>query len=652
MEKIRILLAACCLLAAAVSVWAQDSIPDSLKNSELVTPDSARGDEKIETDDPTARDKKPRLDPLDKKRILTDTLDIWETEIESSPETTITVIESSIYDENLYLSRGVGDEFKPFAGLPIVTHGIVGAPKIPVEYLNVAGTEIRLNGLPFAYNGLYRPYIIGTDLDVLPWEILNQIEIKNGYADLSLRRPGGQSGSDVEVFRGAYGYGGTRWRFYQPLGSKTKGYFTLGFKKADPFYTNSNYDGYHVAGGIERKLMGGVLNIDIWKYRAKAGLLSFDFIVNQLDRHSRGIDRTELTYSREITPPLSFKATGLYHRSAQTITGYAGEFKTKNDIAGAKGELQYKNDSLSVELSSAYYNSSLYDHPGVTPSVNIYEHQARIDGRWNKIGYKAELGYNWAGIDHAAILPSAEFKYDFKDRLFTALSFYRQRRSPDLYLLYYDDYVVNLGSSDLDSYHFLPSSTLKSPLTTAVSLKLGWGISTIDIYAGLTIKDIKDQIRLAYYLPGQGEYILSPVNFDDRMTVIDAGIKGGYGPLQAELSAAYRIWNEKYFDDGLEKGPAVLGFGRLTMEKQFFIPDLYLGGSIEAQASSRRDYRTMQIGLTDGFIIFEGRVVVRYKDFTFHLNEDNLTAAEYFPLYPYPGTPRSVWWGFKWEFVN
>ncbi|MEE9555254.1 MAG: hypothetical protein V3W18_13280, partial [candidate division Zixibacteria bacterium] len=443
-----------------------------------------------------------------------------------------------------------------------------------------------------------------------------------------------------------------RGRFYQPLGSKTKAYFTLGFKKTDPFYTNSDYDGYHVAGGVEREALGGIVNLDLWKHRANAGLLSFDFFVNQLGRQNRGINRAEISYERIITEPFQFTLTGLFHRSAQTINGYANEFKTVNDIGGGKADLAYNSDSLSMSLTSAYYNTRLYGHDSIEPSINIYEHRVRIDGHWNKISFETGIGYSWAGTDREAILPNADIRYNFTERNFVSLSLTRYRKSPDLYLLYYDDFVTGLGSNFLESYHFLPASNLKSPVTTAAAVKTGAELSIFDTHIGFSVKNIEDQVKLAWYLPNPGETIVSPVNFDDRLFEIDAGFTSELGPFAMEMSATYRYWDDKYFDDGLEKGPAVLGFGRLALEKQLFIPDLFMGGSLDARASSRRDYRAIQVGLTDGFVIFNGRLVFRYKDFTFYLNDDNLAARQYYPLYPYPGTPRGVWWGFKWEFFD
>ncbi len=648
MEKIRILLAAAWFIILFVSPSAQDTIPDSLKTDEFQLPDTLELRDVEYEADSTALDRKSRRDPIDKKRASPDTIGTIGDEEEPAvkPEPYI----PTAYENRNYLSRGVGDELAN-PRLLILTHGTVGTPQIPVKYLNVAGMDVRVNGLPFSYNGLYRPYIIGVDLNVIPWEILNDITIRGDYIDLSLGDPGGKRTiSDVEVSRGPYGYNSSRWRFFQPLGSRTTAYFTLGFKKTDPFYTNSDYDSYHVTGGAERKLLGGLLSLDLWRHRAKTGLLSFDFLVNQLARQSRGLDRTEISYNRKISDRLKLGLTGLYHRSAQTINGYSAEFKTKNDIGGGKADLSYRIDSLTLSLSSAYYNTRLYGHDGIKPSINIYEHKAKISGSWNKIIYNAGIGYSWAGTDRGAILPDAEIRYDITERYFANLSISRYRRSPDLYLLYYDDYVTGLGSSILESYRFLPVSALKSPLTTAVSAKFGGGFSIFDARIGLSVKSIEDQVRLAYYYPEMGEVIVTPVNYEDRFFEADIAFTGELGPVSGEISAAYRYWDERYFDDGLEKGPALLGFGKLAFEKQLFIPDLFIGGSLEARGSSRRDYRSVQIGLTDGFVIISGRIIFKYKDFTFYLNEDNLTARKYYPLYPYPGTPRAVWWEFKWEF--
>jgi len=562
--------------------------------------------------------------------------------------------ESSIYEKKLYASRGVEDEIKPYADLFRVTPGTVATPNIPVEYLNVAGKEISINGLPFSYNGIYRPYIIGTDLNVIPWEILYDIREKKDALDFTLGFPRNDvAGSDVEIAREPYGYSAARWRFYQPIGTKTRAYFTVDFKKTNSFFINSDYSGYHVTGGIKRNLLDGWLDIDGWKHRARAGLLSFDYLVDQLSRQSRGVDRAEIRYNREFGPPVKTVLTGFFQRSAQTITGYGNESKIKNDTGGGKAEITYKKAEFSAGLSSAYYNLRLYGLDRRGPSINVYDHHAQAAACLGRISADVDLAYAWSGTDGRAFLPGAQIGFELSEHYFVASSLAKSRRMADLQLLYFDDNVTNIGAGNiLTSYQFIPASNLKSPVTIETSIIIGRKGSGISGQLGLALKDIKNQQRLSYSEIDSGIFMISPVNFDDRFVEFSARLGAELGPVSGEGSVTYRKWKNRFFDDGLEKGPSAMGFCRLSIDKQFFIPELFFGGSIEMQASSRRDYRSIGIGLTDGFAVFCGRLTFRYKDFTFYLNEDNFTRISYYPLWPYPGTPRAVWWGFRWKFLD
>lgn len=605
-------------------------------------PDSLKSQEESESE------KKPvsrRGGDLDKLEAIPDTIPA---EQAGEPEA------GSIYDQRTYLSRGVGDEIKYQSDLFIITPGMTGSPQIPAEYLNVAGAEITVNGLPFVYNGLYRPYMIGTDLNVVPWEIVNGIRTGNGIIDFSLGAPPNDlNRSDVELARGPYGYDSPRWRFFRPFSRDTYAYFTLGFKKSSGYFFNTDYNGYHVTGGLKKHILGGKAEIDLWKHRARAGLLSFDDLAGRLSRQSRGIDRAEFRFGRTVISPLEMSITGLFQRSAQTITGYSGEMKTKHDIGGGKGSLSYEYLDGSVGAGAAYYNIRLYGLPDGRPSVNIFQYLAEIDGRRNDFTYKAEIKYEWNGADHGAFLPELTVSYRTDWRTAPFISFKKHRRIPDLYLLYFDDHVAGLGvGQTLDSYRFLFNSELAMPITTSASAGMKFESDILQALMMISRKNVDDQIRLAYEVDSLGQVTVSPVNFDDEFMEVHGKVEAAFGPFSGELSGSFRKWKNRYFSSGLEKGPAAIGFGRISFLRQFFIPDLYLGGSLEMQASSRRDYRSVLIGYTDAFAVFSGRLEFRYKDFTFWLNENNLENLGYYSLWPYAEEPRSVWWGFRWKFFD
>lgn len=650
MEKSRISHAAfgwliACLLAASSA--GQDIAPEPLREDTLSVPDTSEVEEGPLPDSTWQKEKLS----IDSSKAVGDTSAAVPQAVPAVPPAPV---EPSLYERRPYLSRGVSDEIKPATKLFVVTPGTIGSPRVPVEYLNIAGAEVTVNRLPFLYNGLYRPYLIGTDPGVLPWEILSDYHLRNGILDFTIGFPhDAPQGSDVEVARGPYGYNSTRWRFYQSLNSKTRAYFTVGFKKAKAFYTNSDYNGYHVAGGVSRSILGGKLNIDMWKHRARAGLLSFDFLVSQLDRQSRGIDRGEVNFDRKIRGNLKFALTGLYQRSAQTITGYAPESKTKEDIGGGKGKLYYDANGIGAGISSSYYNTRLYGLSSKEPSLNIYEHRLFLNLRSGRILLGGDLGYSWSGTDEENIITDNKLAYSLVDSLSAYISFSRDRRFPDLYLLYYGDEVAGLGYPDvLETYRFSSNPGLKSPVSNDASFGVKYGSHGISANAEVSLRKIERQIRLLYSESAPGSLVVAPVNFDDQFVETTVDFSGEKGPVSLVLTASYRKWKERYFAGGLEKGPSAVGFAALSFERRFFIDDLYLGASIETQASTRRDYRSIQIAYTDAFIILNGRFIFRYKDFAFYLNEDNLSSSGYYPLPPYPGTPRNVWWGFRWRFFG
>jgi hypothetical protein len=654
LEKNRIYIAAVVWLIAisvVTTAFAQDALPDTLDKPSHLSSDTLESEDAIPPDS-AAIERRAKEKLL--KEMLAKRDSAQAVEIEIDTFVTSQVSEFSIYEKKLYIAKGIEDEIKPVADLFIVTPGLVGAPALPVEYINVAGLDVTLNGLPFAYSGLYRPYVMGTDLNVFPWEFLNGIDRSNGHIDISVGAPPGDAkGSDVEVARGSYGYSGTRWRFYQPLNSSTYAVFAVGFKKTDPFYTNSDFDGFQVTGGIKRKILDGSLALNLYRHRAKAGILAFDFIPQQISRQSRGIDRAEVGYGRAVGENLEFSLAGFFHRSAQTIRGYTDEVKSTNDLGGGKADIAFDTGRFSIGVVSEIYSTRLYGIDNVRPSYDVVNENLKASGRWRDLSCSAALMYSWNKIDGSAYLPDTEIRYDLDDRYYAIASFSKYRGVPDLYLRFFDDYVDNLGFTDaLESYRFEAVPGLKTPVSTSASIGMGVNFPVVGADIGVNRKRINDQITLSYSESDPGDILATPANFDDEFTEITATLNAKIGPFSGEASAAYRWWDDRYFSDNLEKGPAVIGFGRLSFRRQFFIPRLFFGGSVEMEASSRRDYRSVTIGYTDAYAVFHGRLEFQYKDFRFYFNEDNLMAHKYYPLWPYPGRPRTIWWGFNWKFYN
>lgn len=563
-------------------------------------------------------------------------------------------VSSSAYKQRRYLSRGTGDEIGFISRYYIVTSGDVGQPQLLYKYLNVAGPDVRINGLPFVYGGMYRPYLTAVDLDVLPWEILRDIKSGNGVLNVSPGIPRGSSArSDVELSRGPYGYSGTRWRFAQPVGKDMHAYFTVGFKKSNGYFPNTDYDGYHVCGGVKKSFLGGEGEIDVWQHRARYGLRSFDYLVPQLLRQSRGVYRYEFRFKRPLVDPVNLWVTGLYQRSAKTVDGYGDQIKTKYDLGGGRGSLRLGFWEHTADAGMAYYNVKLYGLPNRSPNVNQFEYFINIEGSRGDWEQKVNLDYAWNGIDHGAFVPELRVSRGFGDKLMLFGEFSRKRKFPDLFLLYFHDYVSGLGAGQtLESYTFDSKSNLRMPIVGTLSLGLESSWHLFNVELSISGVRIDDQIRLSYQADTNGNVVVTPINFDDRYMKIEGRIDGSQGPFSGEFSAIYRKWDDRYLPDGLEKGPAAVGFGRLSFLKEFFIRDLYLGGSLEMQVSSRRDYRSILQGFTDGYAVFDGRLEFRYKDFTFRLNEDNLLDTRYYSLWPYPEKPRTLWWDFRWKFFG
>ncbi len=274
-------------------------------------------------------------------------------------------------------------------------------------------------------------------------------------------------------------------------------------------------------------------------------------------------------------------------------------------------------------------------------------------GKLVSIDYDLNVVYAWNKVDKSAFLPSAKLFYALNSNQKPFIEIIRSRRQPDLNLLYFNDSASGLGVGTLlNSYSFISNPDLKMPVTTQATfgVESSWGqVKSIE---GISYKKIKSQIYLTYASDSVGNFTVTPTNFDDNFMEIFARASADYGPLTGEVSGAYRKWSKRFFSDNLEKGPAALAYARLSYLKQVFIPRLYLGASLEARVSSRRDYRSITKGFTGSFSSLSGRLEFRYKDLTIWLNDENLLNSSYSTWWPYLESPRIVWVGFMWNFFN
>ncbi len=564
----------------------------------------------------------------------------------------------STYQKRIYLSQGIADETKGIPGSFLISPGPVGSPRILDEYLNVPGNDIYINGMPFLYNGINRPFVIGIDMETIPWETINNIERNSDISncdgiDFRMGRPANNDNkSDVELARGPYGYNGSRWRFFRPFGQKAYGYFTLGFKKSGGYFDNSDYNGYHVSGGITANILNGTFSADLWKHRAKAGLNSFEYLIPQVSRQSRGIDRGEFKFVRKLKTSALMNISTVFQRNAQTIYGYANPLTANLNLSGGIFSVVDSLKGKTLEAGIKYYNMHMTGAVRNSPQVNDYDFYSRLNWLFEKWRYDIKLDYAWNKIDKSTLLPYGIVKYDLSTNLTPYFSVARYRRLPDMNLLYLNDTVENLGiSGHLESYKLISNPDLHSPQTTKAAIGLQSKFGKFSTNIGVSYKTIDSQIYLNYS-DSSGNFVARPTNFNDRFIELIVSAEGSVGPFSGEISGTVRRWNDKYFADGLEKDPAAIGFGRISVLKQFFIPKLYLGGSFEARVMTRRDYRSLIDGHADAFVATSGRLEFRYLDFTFWLNEENILNSAYTTLWPYNEAARLVWWGFRWDFID
>lgn len=565
-----------------------------------------------------------------------------------------------LYEKRVYFSRGSADEIKGIPGFFMETAGTIGSPAIPINYLNVLGPEITINGLPFPYSGLYRPFLFGADLNVIPWEILRDIHsypvpAGGSRLDFSLGRPNDQiNRSDVETAQGPYDFRSSGWRFFRPFGQKTYAYFTAGFKKAIGFIENADYNGYHITAGISRHFGNGILGLDVWRHHAEAGLNSFDFFIPQQSRQSRNIDRGELRYLAKLKNSYYLNVTAVAQKNAQTISGYTSNpVKVNDNLGGAEVAIIDSLGAGAIRAQGRYFRLGMIGNTIRERSTDLASASINATGRSSRYEYIADFTFSWNEIDGGAATPALNFTYALSSHLKPHASISRLRHIPDLHLLYLGDFAPALGIPGfLQNYSFLPNQKLSFPFITEPSLGIGLYYDKWQASIDAAYKYIKSQVTLSVAETTAGNFVFSPVNYTDKYFELAARTSYASGPVSGEAWGALRNWKDKYFQDGLEKGPRALGFVRLSFLRQFFIPRLYLGGSLEFRASSRAEYRSLKPGLTGSFVALDSRFEFRYKDFTFWLYDENLSNTGYITYWPYYNTPRSVWWGIRWNLFD
>jgi hypothetical protein len=565
----------------------------------------------------------------------------------------------SLYEKRAYISQGPEDEIKGIPEYYLETPGPVGSQAIAVKYLNTPGLELKINNLPFPYNGLYRPYLIGTDLNAIPWEILNDIQPiplppSGDGLNFGIGVPHDKvNRSDVEVAQGPFNYRSSRWRFFRPFGKKTYAYFAVDFKKSNGFIENSDYNGNHAIAGISHTIGNGELSFNFWRHRAKTGLNSFDFLTPQLTRQSRGIDRGELHYQTRLKFPLYLNITGLAHRTAQTVSGDSSPIKVNDNLGGIAVDLADSLNMKTITGGLSFFRLQLTGAPIPHRAISMFSTSIKATVQMNRYGYFADLDLTWNSVDGTILSPAIGISYAPKKHIRPYISFSRARRIPDLHLLYVDDSVTGIGvPSVLNNYHFKSNSSLSFPVTSNSSIGIEVEYDKWQASINASYNYVRSQIYLSVADTTVGDFNITPINFSDKYFEFSTDIKGRSGSFSGEAWGAYRKWPQRYFSDGLEKGPAAVGFGRISVLRQFFIPRLLLGASFEVRASSRRDYRGLTPGLTDSYFEADSRFEFHYKDFTFYIVDQNLANEAYITYWPYYNTPRVVWWGIRWVFFD
>ncbi len=565
--------------------------------------------------------------------------------------------------------RDLGDIIQTRSWLNIIKVGPPGQLEIG-SWEGNRNFRVFIDGILYEQQSLYLPQSGGLDLNTIPVENIERVEIlPSGIANV-WGRGSGLGGiniitkdykgiepySRVTIDRGPDRYRKTQVELGRGITSRGKIYLAGGFKQSNSYLTNSDYDGTSLSGKTTFSLKNNLnLRFSAYQYKTNMGLPLFPD-VNIKDTRKKednwGIT-TNLLFKQHKNSLLRIDLR--YDNQEQELKSKSLGFESKkiNRLFSLKATQTWKwerRHSLKIEayagrkkLEAPNLDHLAYDtYLSFSDLININE---EIDFLlFSKIEKEDEFEVNFSGLG------GISYKIAFDINLFS--SFGEFVSNPQAMDLYWKPLSSNLNDT-IVNYKEEGNPDLKSQKSTIFDLgvsltkenyKLSCSLfkNRIDDFFYWT--DVDTTIAYGYWKPTNTKADVWGMSLNSNLHFLKH--------FRSSISYCFKEnkdSNKKLF---FPCSPQHSLFGYLQYENEFLKREIGLKLRLETNILSQRFLDEYEKDKEPEVAIFNGKITIRFLDFHFYYVVENITDRVYRLMQDYPMPQRSFWWGFYWEFFD
>ena len=458
--------------------------------------------------------------------------------------------------------------------------------------------------------------------------------------------------TELSVFKGDYSFANTDVRFKQLVSDRFGWDFDIGIEKSD---------GYMAASAKERENYNLNLHYKLtpkWQLSSRIRFMTTDDQMAQLGLWS-GIFATRDGFFRSI------ELEAISIDSADNVSSGFISYQTfEEKIRSSRFYLWQKHDAFRAGLditrnirnlqlhakSKLLFNRVTFDYGyDYYTRINVDGGLSLFPGR--KVSYFliARYLYDWGDISRFGA--GARVSLRATESLSAFVSGDVSNVPPTDMARFLRPTGFDINSDGAPEYNHNGDRSLEPTRVASISGAMRLDRDKYSLVATGRISRVTDMVIWQRYEGAMGGLYQSEVRDADLYALTVHGEASPFGQLAVSSDYTYARLTNKNSEDNLSLMPRHNLYGTISWKQHIGSLRLDVFPSLEAEYHSENYSSHFNTADLEPYLIMHGRFSVKIKSFTFYYTMENIFNNTYETVYGYPSF-RSVWWGFRWIFIN
>ena len=458
--------------------------------------------------------------------------------------------------------------------------------------------------------------------------------------------------TELSVFKGDYSFANTDVRFKQLVSDRFGWDFDVGIEKSD---------GYMAASAKERENYNLNLHYKLtpkWQLSSRIRFMTADDQLAQSDLWS-GVSATRDDFFRSVELE-AISSDSANNTSSGFLSYQTFEEKTRSN----RFYLWQKHDALrtGVNIVRNRGNMQLYASSRLLYNRVTFDYD---DDYYTRVN--ADGGLGLFPERKVSCFLIARYLYDWGDVSRLGAGARVSLRATEGLSAFISGDIANVPPTDMarflkpsgfdfnmdgtPEYNHGGDRSLEPSRISSISGAVQLHGDKHGLVATGRISRINDMVIWQRYEGAMGGLYQSEAHDADLRALTVHGEATPFGQLAVSSDYTYARLSRRDSEGNLSLMPRHNLYGTISWKQHIGSLRLDVFPSLEAEYHSENHRSHFNTADLEPYLLMHGRFSVKIKSFTFYYTMENILNKTYETVYGYPAF-RSVWWGFRWIFIN